>query len=234
MGQRSQIYIKIKDNYNKTPKLYAKYFSWNFGERMISRARYGIEYIKRNEKKLESASTQEKINRIFDVNFDMKDITITSDLITEWIEQFADDFKANSYIFCHGENNDGRLFIDVNENAEIKFCFTDSELNILTPEEYMNWDYPTWRNSKFLSKENLQICENNIKFINQNAKLMTKEELQEFINFDYSKQINEVARQLGIEIKLEQLRKDIILEVDKDSEDNSYNSIKWNDELEIN
>ena len=46
MGQRSQIYIRIWDKDNDTPKLYAKYYGWNFGERMISRARHGIEYIK--------------------------------------------------------------------------------------------------------------------------------------------------------------------------------------------
>ena len=46
MGQRSQIYIRIKDEDGNTT-LFAKYFQWNFGERMISRARYGIEYIKR-------------------------------------------------------------------------------------------------------------------------------------------------------------------------------------------
>lgn len=219
MGQRSQIYIRIKDNYNENPKLYAKYFSWNFGERMISRARYGIDYIKRNEKKLDSDSVKEKINRIFDVNFDMKDIAITSDLIREWIEQFADDFKAKSYIFSHGENNDGTLFIDVNENGEIRFCFTDRKLNILSPEEYMNWDFPTWRNSTYLSKENVDICENNIKFINANAQLMTKDELQEYINFDYSEQIKELAKQLGIEIKDEQLQENIILKTIEQNQD---------------
>ena len=106
MGQRSQIYIRIKDNYNENPKLYAKYFSWNYGERMISRARYGIDYIKRNENRLDINSVKEKINRIFDVNFDMKDIAITSDLISEWIEQFADDFKAKSNLTEDMKNTD--------------------------------------------------------------------------------------------------------------------------------
>ena len=219
MGQRSQIYIRIKDTYNENPKLYAKYFSCNYGERMISRARYGIEYIKRNEKKLDSDLVKERINRIFDVNFDMKDIAITSDLIGEWIEQFADDFKANSYIFNHGENNDGTLFIDVNENSEVKFCFTDSKLNILSPEEYMNWDDPTWQNSTYLSKENVEICENNIKFINENATLMTKDELQEYINYDYSEQIKELAKQLEVEVKDEQLREKIVLKTIEQNQD---------------
>ena len=30
MGQRSQIYIRILDKDNDNPKLYAKYYGWNF------------------------------------------------------------------------------------------------------------------------------------------------------------------------------------------------------------
>ena len=48
IGQRSQIYIRLKDR-NNNKYLFAKYYGWNYGERMISRARYGIDYIKRNK-----------------------------------------------------------------------------------------------------------------------------------------------------------------------------------------
>jgi len=41
MGQRSQVYVR----YNKK-LVVTNYYQWNYGERMISRARYGIEYIK--------------------------------------------------------------------------------------------------------------------------------------------------------------------------------------------
>ena len=77
MGQRSQIYIRIASEYDKTPILYAKYYGWNYGERMISRARHGIEYIKAYLEYKSDKNTQEKINKIFDVNFDMKDVIIT-------------------------------------------------------------------------------------------------------------------------------------------------------------
>ena len=204
MGQRSQIYIRIWDNYNDNPKLYAKYYHWNFGERMISRARHGIEYIKATLKYIADSSNQEKINRIFDVNFDMKDIMLTSDIIKEWIEKFSSYYDAKEYIFECISNNNGKLFIDVTKNGDIKFCFTDYDLNILTPTKYMNWDYAGWQNSKELTKDEIETCKNNIKYINQNAKLMTKEELQEFINFDYSKQINDMAKKLGVSINLPQ------------------------------
>ena len=45
MGQRSQIYVRLKDK-EGNKYLIAKYFQWNYGERMISRAKYGIEYCK--------------------------------------------------------------------------------------------------------------------------------------------------------------------------------------------
>lgn len=213
MGQRSQIYIRITDNYNEYPKLYAKYFQWNYGERMISRARHGIEYIKDSMEYISHDSVQEKINRIFDINFDMKDIAFTSDLIKEWVEDFRKHYTQVEYIFTNTANNDGKLFIDVNANGEIKICFTDYDLNILSPEEYMDWDFENWQNSEYLSKEDREICKNNIEYINQNVKFMAEEELEEFINYDYSKQIEELAEKLGI--KLEKAQSEIQQETEQ-------------------
>ena len=49
------------------------------------------------------------------------------------------------------------------------------------------------------------------KFNNEKAKAMTKEELEEFINFDYSKQIEELAKNLNLEIKaIEELQENIL------------------------
>lgn len=86
MGQRSQIYVR----YNKKLVI-TNYYQWNYGERMISRARYGIEYIKENYLEyrtwiFNNESDMEKLRRIFDVNFDMKDIVMSIDIIKEWKE----------------------------------------------------------------------------------------------------------------------------------------------------
>lgn len=205
MGQRSQIYIRIWDKDEENPKLYAKYYGWNFGERMISRARHGIEYIKSYMEYISLESTQEKINRMFDINFDMKDILLTSDIIKEWLEQFSDSYNSNEYIFECIDNNDGKLFIDVTKDGEIKYCFTDYDMKMMTPVKYMNWDFPGWRNSEQLSKEEVKICEDNIAYIKKNAKFMTSEELQDFIDFDYSKQIIELANDLKIELAQDKL-----------------------------
>lgn len=219
MGQRSQIYIRIADEYKGYPKLYAKYYGWNFGERMISRARHGIEYIQEYLQYKSDPNTQEKINRIFDVNFDMKDILVTSDIIKEWIEQFQDIHTSKEYIFECVDNNDGKLFIDITKDNQIKYCFTNRDLKILSPKQYMDWDFENWENSEYLDKEDVEICKNNIKYIKENAKQMTEEELQEFIDFDYSKQINELAEHLGIKIETK--------------EENELNAEQNQDEIDI-
>ena len=199
MGQRSQIYIRINDEDNNKI-LFAKYFQWNYGERMISRAKYGIEYIKRNIKYLSLDSVQERINKIFDINFDMQDIALSQDIIQEVRNDFwGKKASTNDYIFLNQDNNDGKLFVDCYQaTCEIKYCFTDYDMNILTPNKYMEWDIgKNWNSSNHYSdyelnknwQEVISICKDNIKFINGNAKMMNNFELEQFINDDYSKQI---------------------------------------------
>lgn len=187
MGQRSQIYIRIWDKENK-PTLYAKYFQWNYGERMISRAKYGIEYIKDSIEYLGIKSVQEKINKIFDINFDMKDVALTCDIIKEWAEQFPNE-DFNTMVFEQQDNNDGKLFVDVHENGEIKYCLTDYDFKILPPNTYMDWEDENWEVSKYVDVET---CKKNIEYINENAKLMTDKELQEFIHYNYIEQANKI------------------------------------------
>lgn len=212
MGQRSQIYIRIPDDYNEKPKLFAKYFQWNFAERMISRARHGIEYIKATAEYISSDTVKERINKIFDVNFDMKDVALSVDILKEWVEHSSKYYELeeiNDYIFHAQDNNDGKLFIDVDEKGNIKYCFTDYDMKILSPNQYMDWDFENWKNSEYLDTEDVEICQNNINYIIENAKQMTEEELEEFINFDYSKQIKDLAKQLNIEIQSTSLKVDV-------------------------
>ena len=193
MGQRSQIYIRILDE-NNSITLFAKYFGWNYGERMISRARYGIEYLKDSLKYLALDSTRARINRYFDFNFDMKDVLLSSDILEELREEYWGDREFNNrYIFLEQANNDGKLFIDCNQKSgEIKYCFTDYDLNILSPLEYLKWDMNSSLESfKKDNTEEYNICKKNIEYLSKNAKLMTFDELKNFINQDYSKQIGD-------------------------------------------
>lgn len=79
MGQRSQIYIRYPAGEKKG--LIARYFSWNYGERMISRASGIIKMAKRRI----SFDNEDikKLTAVCDVNFDMKDISLSSDLVEE-------------------------------------------------------------------------------------------------------------------------------------------------------
>ena len=191
MGQRSQIYVRYPVK-NGDKKLLANYYQWNFGERMISRARYGIEWVIERVEYLPWFFTFESnvisMSRIFDVNFDYKDVQISQNIIEEWKEIFPyNDFVA--HVFYGQDNNDGKLFIDISIDGTIRYAFTDYDLDInkiMDGKSYMCWN-SSYGNKwiENFSDEEVHQCEDNIKFISENAKLMTKEELEEFINYDY-------------------------------------------------
>lgn len=187
MGQRSQIYVR----YNKK-LVVANYYQWNYGERMISRARHGIEYIKDNLLEYRNfifndPFQMERLSRIFDTNFDMKDVQISTNIIEEWKDQFFDD-NFNDVVFWWQDNNDGRLFVDILEDGTIKYAFLGYDCdvkNIMNAAQYMEWDSEDWKNSEYIDDEQKKQCEDNLKTIEEMATLMTKEEIEDFINFDY-------------------------------------------------
>ena len=181
---------------------------------MISRARYGIEYIKDSAEYLSSDSVKERINKIFDINFDMKDVALSTDILKEWIEYSSKYYgllEINDYIFNAQDNNGWKLVIDVDERGNVKYCFTDWDIEkTFSPEEYINWDYENWE--KYLDGEEILACRDNMQYIEKNAKQMTMNELEEFINYDYSKQIIEMAKKLKIELepsKINELQEEI-------------------------
>lgn len=202
MGQRSQIYIRYNVNCNgfNYKGLIARYFGWNYGERMISRARYVIEeiseefmkfkYYFRDEEKLE------KLVRFCETNFDMKDIVRSLDII-ENVKESAEcvgdiDYHDSGYIFDQ-DNNDGQLFIDVTDNG-IKYCFMQfyDEGEPMDGEHYMKWNceyiaHPDWHVPyEYMNEETIAYTEENIKAIDEMAVLMTPEEIKAFVTDDYS------------------------------------------------
>lgn len=187
MGQRSQIYVRYqKDGVNY---LTARYYQWNYGERMISRCRHSLEWIKMMmQYDWYLTSETEKLKRYLDVNFDMQDIVIGSDIIEEWTEcSWKDETTFNNFVFLEQDNNDGKLFINIKDGV-IKYAFVDTDCNtehIMNANQYMNWDYEDWLNSEYLDAEARQTCINNFEAIESLAELMTEEELDEFINADY-------------------------------------------------
>lgn len=187
MGQRSQIYVRYqKDGVNY---LIARYYQWNYSERMISRCRHSLGWIE-NMIPYDWYFTREteKLKRILDVNFDMHDIVIGYDIIKEWEEcDYKEETSFKEYVFLTQDNNDGKLFIDIKGDV-IKYAFLDYDCNtnrVMSAAQYMQWDCPSWRKSEYIDDEQKILCETNIKTIKKMAKLMTKEEIEEFISADY-------------------------------------------------
>lgn len=182
MGQRSQIYVKYNGKL-----IIANYYQWNYGERMISRARYGIEYLKYYVDngytfQFESEREIEKFRRYFDVNFDMKDIVMSVDIFKEYedFKKYYPNFEEYAY-FKQG-NNDGKLLIDIRDE-NIKYAFVDCTFdmeNIMTAEKYIDWN-TEGKAEEHLSKEDMETLEENIKAINEAAELMTREEVERFV-----------------------------------------------------
>lgn len=187
MGQRSQIYVRYqKDGVNY---LTARYYQWNYGERMISRCRHSLGWIEvMMSYDWYLMRETEKLKRILDVNFDMHDVMIGYDIIKEWEEcDWKEETSFKEYVFLTQDNNDGKLFIDIKDGV-IKYAFLDYDCNtnrVMSAAQYMQWDCPSWRKSEYIDDEQKALCEANIKAIKKMAKLMTKEEVEEFINADY-------------------------------------------------
>ena len=187
MGQRSQIYVRYqKDGVNY---LTARYYQWNYGERMISRCKHTLEWIKEMmEYDWYFTTETEMLKRYMDVNFDMQSIVIGSDIIKEWDEcSWKDETTFNEYVFLTQDNNDGKLFIDIKDGV-IKYAFTDCDCHtehIMDAHKYMDWDYEDWMKSEYLDDEARKTCIENFEAIKSLAELMTQEELEDFINADY-------------------------------------------------
>lgn len=186
MGQRSQIYIRWQKR-NGDYVLIARYFQWNFAERMISRARALIEELKeslRFEFQFDGYKEYErKIATFCEVNFDFRDIVLSCDILKEFAE-FGEGDSFKDYVFLSQDNNDGKLFIDVDVKGQtIKYCFTDYDLNLLDCREYMNWDYPEWKHN--LESYHYSYTIDNLEAIEKTAVLMTANDLKEFIDCDY-------------------------------------------------
>jgi hypothetical protein len=198
MGQRSQIYVRYEVEGEK--KLVARYFQWNYGERMISRARYTMDWLKKTREYL--SFENKKIVHILETNFDIVDCVESLDIMQEYNdyakEEGEDTFKD---AIMSEDNNDGILFIDVLTD-KIKYGFLDWKPNtdhVMTARKYMDFDMKGWnkRDHSVLDKEEYTTCIRNIKAIDcdENHELMTSEEIEEFINYDYSAQLTEYKKE---------------------------------------
>lgn len=123
----------------------------------------------------------------------MKDIVLSSDIINEYIDDIKNEYcdvdtSLNQYLFEMQDCNDGKLLLDVPEVGKIKYAFLNNNNELLSPEDYMEWDEGiSWKEPKsYRSKGTINTCIRNIKRICKIAEAMTYEEVKEFLEYKYS------------------------------------------------
>lgn len=182
MGQRSEIYVAYETKDGK--KVVARWFGWNYGERMISRIAYTAKWLQSHIK-----YDIDKVNliSIIETNFDIVDHQKSDNIVSRW-----DGRPERLSVYDNGGLNDGRGFLYVALDGTIKYCFTNNhKIKPLDCDGYMLFDtescYPQyqWINEEYKNSERMSKCRENIKWLCRNAGVMTQEELDEFVHADY-------------------------------------------------
>ncbi len=207
MGQRSQIFVRMNDKNGEKHLIAARDFGWNYGIRMISRARGIVEwmdsyYINYPEGFLASNCREyrNKLKGIIEVNFDMKDIVLSSDIIEEF-KSYGEGFDFYNFAFAGIENDDGVFLLDCiidydnkgengNYKYELKYAFLPRDFHenerTFDALAYMDWESESyikpWRECE---ADFESITDENAKFISEHASLMTSDEAYEFCRYDY-------------------------------------------------
>ncbi len=205
MGQRSQMYVRMNDKEGKKHLIAARYFQWNYGTRMVSRARYALEWLEINVRWAGSLLNpgwnegRTKLKQILETNFDYKDVVLSTDIIEEFRE-FADERTSEEFralAFEGQDNNDGQFLLDCvidyskpEKNGmpacEFRYAFVDpNKYEPMDAIQYMDWDDEDWRDSKYVPKSEVRWTERNARAIAKGARLMTAEEVEEFLGYDY-------------------------------------------------
>lgn len=184
MGQRSQMYVIAKED----GKYYltANYYQWNYGERMVSRTRGTLEQIVDDYLHYTWYLTKEnlKLRRIMDVNWDMHDIVLSSDIVKEFTDDYEEYWKTEGktyaedfFDFCFKgqDNNDGQMYMYIDldvpeEKRKVKLAFIeytfDENSSVLDANEYLE---------EYGIEESY--TEKNIEYIESHSELLDKDEL---------------------------------------------------------
>lgn len=149
MGERSNIFVRIRSKKNTKDKKYAYetffglYYQWCYGERMISRLRSAIDFANTYLSGWscgEFAVEPTRIGifkRFLAVNFDMRDVVEPVDLIPSAVESLKEGYiSPKADIFDQAENH-GFIYIDIalddpdkkfgDNEPKIKYAFVSNE-----------------------------------------------------------------------------------------------------------
>ena len=201
MSKPCQIYVRYPSKGGK--KLIARYFSWCYGARLVSRARGIVEWIKDNSDGdfrgyLSVGECLTKLLRVIDTNFDMKDVAISGDIVQEWRND-ADDEDFADYVFRSQDDCNGQLFIDLLDGGDIKYAFWKTgDEKIMDANTYMTWNNAAWENGNESEYDDFDVCRENITALESYATLMTADELRAFIEYPYVLPDDGEVRQYGL------------------------------------
>lgn len=181
MGQRSEIFVFYEQNGKK--HVVARYFGWNYAERMVSRVTYTAKWLKN---RINLSFNKADLVSIIETNFDIVDHLKSSDIINHYNGRDAVS------VLPDGMLNDGRGFIFVSEKGDVKYCFTDNDsLEPLDANAYMIFDTSCcynkykWTNREYRFSAQMKKCRDNIRWLKKNASLLTRDELNTLIKGVY-------------------------------------------------
>jgi hypothetical protein len=148
MAEKSNIFVRIRakkrtsDKNYKYTTFFGLYYQWCYGERMISRLRSAIEFAGSDisgwyGEYVVGKELLNKFKRYLAINFDMRDIIDSVDLIPHTVNDVMQGYANAKADIFNQEENHGFIYIDITlddpdnkfgeNNAKIKYAFVDNE-----------------------------------------------------------------------------------------------------------
>ena len=189
---RSQIYIRYEDG--KRKGLIAKSYKDVTSQGMVSRAKWIVSFLIQTNFRNVGCLSDELLaflSRFTDVDLDGLNAEEGSDIIRERIEYYPEsDF--NKYVFYEQDNQGGKLLLDIRDGI-IAYAFLDWRANanhVMDAEAYMRWRRGNgWKPAKDAVDDEL-VCENNVSYLKENAVLMSKYDVSEYLTYKYDNEFN--------------------------------------------
>lgn len=210
MGQRSQIYIRYKNEKN----LVGMHLQWNYGHYMINRAYQLLDFISKNlsddfshfqERTFDVANLGHRydleiLHSLIQINTTIGSYVKGIDLIKEEYEwddrMIKETFKMTP---ANQDNNNGILVIDIRPDGKIKYGFgggieeVDSmqlgdDFKMINATDYFGLSEQAKSEEYKLSKVDKELYEtvlNQVAYIDSNFELLTDKEYKEIFDKEY-------------------------------------------------
>lgn len=196
MGQRSQTYV-MWTRKDKGRTFVGKYHQWLYGRTFLSTGAGIILWLDRElENTVGLDSDPKHYREIVDDIAALMDVACHYVYVSKGHNIFEVMDGPEESIFTDCANNDGQLYIMIMpDKKKIKYCFTDDqifdldEVRIMDCHEWFEWDYRDLKDpgkmDSLLNSNEVKQC---LETFDTLAELMTRDELKDFVNYDYRKE----------------------------------------------